>query len=803
MKLHPLALLAAATLGFLPCQSVLMHAQSKPAAGAADDVVTLDVFEVRSRSDDNPYMQTETTTGTRVPTMINDLPFQVASITSEFLEDFDLFDPNGGDLSNMVSSLSDVTIEGNYSMRGFSSTYSLRDGFYRLGLNDRASLDRVDVIKGPAAAMYGQTVPSGIVNYISRRPKAKPYGKLIVAAGTNDFARGEISLNTPVNSSKSVLNLFAASLSQAASYANPYGFTKTATLFDTLEWKITPGTILTVRAEYNKRSATSSQADTIFNTNAQDPNIPYTNATIGTLDTLNRRASTFSQRGPGTFQKRDQSVFSVMLQHNFSRAISARIAGYFYYRDARQLGTNTTGTTYVDNNGNPRITRGAASNSPATSGGVATPDLGSEYYSWLIENGGAVQSDLTARYKLFGGTANAVTVLMLDFNTNRRRRKQLAMSADHYADIMVEHPEFTGRYVYLDDPDYLYFRPSVDDYSSVNRNDDTSYDDFGGFLRQQIFFLDNRLRTFAGVRFDYMQFDRTYGDQFRQSGDGNTVYNQYSSSANRTGDKKKYTETQYVHAWSPYAGVNYQYTENIAFYGSYSQSFTPNAQNTNMGDRNLPNELGEGWDYGIKANLFKQRLWATLGGFYVVRDGVKVLGSVAAAHSEDPDYTAGGMHVAKGVEMDLNWIVSSNIQMVGTYGHVRTEVVKNPSTVTDLIGRPTQAIPKDNGSLSIRYKFPDPLAGLSLAFRLSYTGRAQPYSNNSSAANTALRDWVTPSYTTINLGVAYNFKIKGIKKIKHTLRATVKNMGDREFIDKKGTYQGAGRTFQFSYTSDF
>ncbi|MBK0125343.1 TonB-dependent siderophore receptor [Pantoea sp. S61] len=50
---------------------------------------------------------------------------------------------------------------------------------------DNWLLDRVDVIKGPSSALYGQTVPGGLVNQVSKRPQFAEEGHFRLSTGTN------------------------------------------------------------------------------------------------------------------------------------------------------------------------------------------------------------------------------------------------------------------------------------------------------------------------------------------------------------------------------------------------------------------------------------------------------------------------------------------------------------------------------------------------------------------------------------------------------------------------------------------
>src|SRR5262245_6758326 len=62
-------------------------AQTTSTPPAREEVVELSPFEVKP-DDNRGYIASETLTGTRVATQIKDLPYSVNVVTSEFFEDF-------------------------------------------------------------------------------------------------------------------------------------------------------------------------------------------------------------------------------------------------------------------------------------------------------------------------------------------------------------------------------------------------------------------------------------------------------------------------------------------------------------------------------------------------------------------------------------------------------------------------------------------------------------------------------------------------------------------------------------------
>lgn len=116
-----------------------------------EETVTLSPFEVKAE-ENRGYVAAETLTGTRVATQIKDLPYTVNVVTSEFFEDFAMFQLD--DTLTQVGGLTGLDVGGGFNLRGFVSSSQLRDGFYRQGRYGQTNIDRVEVIKGPNAGIY-------------------------------------------------------------------------------------------------------------------------------------------------------------------------------------------------------------------------------------------------------------------------------------------------------------------------------------------------------------------------------------------------------------------------------------------------------------------------------------------------------------------------------------------------------------------------------------------------------------------------------------------------------------------------
>lgn len=64
---------------------------------------------------------------------------------------------------------------------------------------DNWFLERIDVIKGPSSALYGQTVPGGLVNMTTRRPRLSEEGHFQLSAGTNATTNAAFDYTSALN----------------------------------------------------------------------------------------------------------------------------------------------------------------------------------------------------------------------------------------------------------------------------------------------------------------------------------------------------------------------------------------------------------------------------------------------------------------------------------------------------------------------------------------------------------------------------------------------------------------------------
>ena len=147
-------------------------------AGTSDEVVKLSPFTV-STERDYGYRASNSISATRTNTPIKDVPVNIQVFGKELYEDLlitsqvDLERYNASLVNGpgADSSFSTNTIQQQFNgfiFRGFTQNWGLRDGVREYDPIDTQALSRVEIVKGPVAALYGVSYPGGVMNSINK-----------------------------------------------------------------------------------------------------------------------------------------------------------------------------------------------------------------------------------------------------------------------------------------------------------------------------------------------------------------------------------------------------------------------------------------------------------------------------------------------------------------------------------------------------------------------------------------------------------------------------------------------------------
>lgn len=191
------------SLSLLALAVACASAHAAPPSSA--DVQQLDAVQVHGRAQ-TLYRVDDATVGTRTDTPLALVPQSIQVVPRELIEDQAARQIT--DLYRSISGISFFSYAG-VTLRGFRQENVLYDGmrgdpYAGFSVPQLFNIDRVEVLKGPAGALYGGGDAGGVINYVTRKPKATAERRIELQAGNNDFRAASIDATGPVNAAGSV-----------------------------------------------------------------------------------------------------------------------------------------------------------------------------------------------------------------------------------------------------------------------------------------------------------------------------------------------------------------------------------------------------------------------------------------------------------------------------------------------------------------------------------------------------------------------------------------------------------------------
>ncbi len=789
MKTHPprTAVPVACALLALAAGSPFASAQAPAAQPAGTparegDVIRLSEFSV-SAEGDRGYVASETLTGSRVRTPIIDLPYTVNVLTAEFFADFGLFELS--DNITHIGGFTGLDIGGSFNLRGFSSSYQLRDGFFRLGRYGSSNIDRMEVIKGSNAAIYGRTSPGGMVNMISKQPKSRAGHKLTFNYGDYGTERVTFESTGPVaNTSLGRTSYIATGSLYQREFGQEYARNRNNEYYLGISHAFPDGGNLFVSAEYflQERDAPNNAAPLVIDARGTATNTD--DLAIGHAVNL----AHYNPFGPNSELHRGYSGLTAFYDKRLNEVWSLRASGNFYGARRWDYNQNTGWGTVTINPANPAT--------PITSARGATPSKGQ-----IVEDGGGFQGDLLAHYWLNGRKIENRTLLTLDLNDYYRWDPSRSFGVASNPDIVAWNAVRTVRL----DADFRPIAPLdyfpkrlVHGQEISTRIRKMRATVVGGLIRHQSAFMQGNLLTYAGARYDSVRFrHRDFTSPPAGYAPGQML-------------DRTFTELK------PNTGVNLKITPNLRVFGNYSESyFVPQADApATVAEPDYKSETAEGFDYGFKGAFLNDRVTFTASGFYATRNNVSV-----TEIEEEPigsgNYVTrarrDGNQLVRGWELDLNWRATEDLSFGLSWGNVYSIYTDFGSAFPAAIGRRVNGVPKGNGSIYARYSVNrGVLKGFSANLGVTHVGETPLYAPNSGdtyittptgqrVVTRSTNQWAltADAYTIASAGARYRFANTG--RFSHTVGVNVNNLLDEVYL-RANRLPGEERAFYFTYT---
>ncbi len=738
-------------------------------ASSADPTVVLNPFVVSTTADVG-YRAGNSVSATRIDTPIKDLPFSISAFTSQFVSDigardlFDIVQYSPGVTSAGVGFASGSSV---YAIRGFNQAPQ-HNGFVGEAYVDSATIERVEVVKGPASVLYGEVAPGGTVNYITKRPTAKSFTTVAAKAGTYNFLRTSLDYNRPLIADK-LLFRFNGTWQNDIEFYQP-GQSQITVVAPVFTWRLTP--VVSVTVDYQNFSRRETPP---FETRLPTSRIVAPLPASGILSTASvLQQNSGEDRGfLGFYPLPDDFDISANTDRRFSEMESlnteftAKLGDHWTSRanfnwSKYKIWFKSTGLGQVNITVPASYFAGAAYPTTANATYLAAA---ARYAADLLVNeklallapqaqlqrrinlqetfghGKAAQAEFAGKYSV--GSVDLKPLLGASYqeNTDYTRSRQ-APTAQFFAPWNM-YDRSTWNY----NTDY---EPSIQPVTQFDRGVRRSKAAYA-ILNTSLF--EGRVYTVAGARYT------------KSSGANDNFFSPAASIAKASHSKL-----------APQFGAGWKILPDVLLYGSYSSSFQNSIANLQIA--NVPSgpanpSVSKGYEVGMKTDFLSGRVSSTMS-LYTIEQQDRVINfnTTSATGLILVNRMQGTLDRSRGAELEITWSPIGNFQLFvsGALNDVR--VIKVPAGADYLLGSHPENTAKALANLWARYSFPSgALKGLWLGGGANYSGKKAQRVNNPSL--------FTDPYTLLNTAVGYDWKWDG-----HPASATLNwdNMTNKSYV---------------------
>lgn len=301
-------------------------AASAPSAlGGISTSPALPTITVKARSESptgpvSGYKARRATTATKTDTPLKDTPLSVTVLTRDLIVDQgatniqDALNYAAGvrpDAYGLDSRTDSIRVRGGYPDEYLDGLRKNFDWYTSNARTEPFTLERIELLRGPAAMLYGQGTVGGVINMVSKRPQAEAQGEIGVQLGSWNRKQVQADVTGPLTASGEWLYRLIA-VGRDADTQVDHVRDDRALIAPSLTWKPSAATALTLQLlSQRDRTGSTSQFFPWAGTVAPNPNgqIP-TNRFIGDPDW--DRYDT------------DRDFIGYLFEHKFSDALTLR-----------------------------------------------------------------------------------------------------------------------------------------------------------------------------------------------------------------------------------------------------------------------------------------------------------------------------------------------------------------------------------------------------------------------------------------------------------------------------------------------
>ena len=583
-----------------------------------------------------------------------------------------------------------------YTVRGFRTEVSMVDGLpsQTNGEIDPSHVEKIEVLKGPSATLFGGAVTSfgGMINLITKKPQETFGGEVSYSTGSFQLHRATADVYGPLTKKGNLLGRLNAAYQKQNSFQDK-GFRETFFLAPALEYRGNSKLKINLNAELYTAEFTSPAVSFLPRTRKY---IATTPAELGfnwdrsyTNNDVTMKTPSINSRAQISYQVAKGWLSQTIVSFNKRRS-----DGYYQYEFIRKANTDDS----LERNVAKLDTRNT------------TLDI---------------QQNFIGDFKI-GGLRNRL-VVGLDY-------VQMKLENDNSPYIIFD---FVNGRLAHDPNDAKITRAAIDarlaaSTAARTRNKGTTY--IYSAYASDVVNITSNLLAMLSLRVDRFESKGTY-DKIANKEVINTRYNQTSV--------------------SPKIGLVYQLVkERVSVFANYMNGFSNLAPVTQP----LPDISGvlkpqhaNQFEGGVKVDLLNGRLNFTASYYDIKVDNMTRTEEITRGTSKYNITVQDGTQRSRGIELDLIANPLPGLNTVVGYGHNTSKLIKAAPAVEGR--RPPGAGPANLFNIWLSYTMPKgKLRGLGAGVGGNYTDKF--LSGNSAVTGV----FTLPSYTLINGTIFYDVK---------------------------------------------
>ena len=728
-----------------------------------EELTALQEVEVIGRKESS-YKNTNSFIGTKTASALKEVPQSVGYVTKELI-----LDQGATKVNEVVKNISGVTQYSSYndfSIRGFRATGNRNSGNLLNGMRAQTSLwkqsslaniERVEVIKGPASALFGNAAPGGVINRVTKKPLLSYQNSISVGVGSWNTLKTYGDFTGPLNSKKTLLYRLNVGYEKTDSFRDLQG-SESLIIAPSFSYIPNEKTHLNVDFVYQNFDGKLDRGQA-FPANGNLYSTPISMSMSAANDFLKEKTLNTTIALSHKFTE-NISFNTIYLNSTYSEDLQEHTQANLYYK---QIGNGANAFRYADPN---KVLMTVNLRKRFFSNNSFNNYLNFNFETGIVKHKLLIGYDYLLSEQKYGSSgAVAQGYLSKDktkvVNTYTTTANVLAGSVQTpTTNVPVFDLEnlATGN-AYKDVSKYIYRQNVLNPYEEYSH---------GIYVQEQMDI--SIVKVLVGLRQEW-----------------------FTELLNKGTNKEVKQETK---AFIPRVGLVVEASENINLYSTWVKGFQPQGANI----QSDPERYGGPFDYvkselyeiGLKTEWFSKRLSATLSVFKITQENSLEQSPKAGK----TDWRVPVDEESNGFEMDISGRIYPHWSIVANYAYTDARIVKlkEEGNIRDLdVQRPST--PRHSANIWTKFIIPKGIfKDLGIGAGVTYVGERLGQVGRRATATTY------PEYTLVN-GVLY-YKVKDVQ-----LQLNINNILNRTYwisgYDNLRNFPGAPRNINATVTYRF